>query len=227
MHRWRTDPAYARCIPFGLFIAMLVLAPYLWALGALGSSDAANWLVLGRGAIIALALAWFWPTYSELSRPASARPADWLLAAAGGIAVFLLWIWFDQDWAVLSRSVGFIPHDPEGGMDWFKALARLAGFALVVPLMEELFWRSFLLRWLERHDFLSVEPRQIGARAFFITAALFALEHDPWFAGVIAGAVYAALYIRSGNLWVPIAAHVVTNAVLGSWILYTQNWRFW
>ena len=225
--RWRSDPAIARCGPFALFIALLVLGSQLSPfLGERGASDAASWLVVARGAIVALALAWFWPAYHELRKPSPAA-ADWLLAALGGFAVFLVWIGLDQDWAVLSRSAGFIPHDPEGGTDWFKALARLAGFALVVPVMEELFWRSFLLRWLERHDFLSVAPRLVGMRAFLITTVLFSLEHDRWLAGAVAGALYNWLYMRSGNLWVPIAAHVVTNAVLGVWILHVQNWQFW
>lgn len=226
--RWRSDPAIARCGPFALFIALIVLGSHLSPfLGERGASDAASWLVVARGAIVALALAWFWPAYSELRKPSPAAAADWLLAALGGFAVFLVWIGLDQEWAVLSRSVGFIPHDPEGGTDWFKALARLAGFALVVPVMEELFWRSFLLRWLERHDFLSVAPRLVGMRAFLITTVLFSLEHDRWLAGAVAGALYNWLYMRSGNLWVPIAAHGVTNAVLGVWILHTQNWQFW
>jgi CAAX prenyl protease-like protein len=64
-------------------------------------------------------------------------------------------------------------------------------------------------------------------RAFLITTVLFSLEHDRWLAGALAGALYNWLYMRSGNLWVPIAAHGVTNAVLGVWILHTRNWQFW
>jgi CAAX prenyl protease-like protein len=93
--------------------------------------------------------------------------------------------------------------------------------------MEELFWRSFLLRWLERQDFLAVAPRSVGARALLITSAVFALEHTQWLAGAIAGLVYGALYMRSGNLWVPIAAHAMTNGALGVWVLRTLNWHFW
>jgi CAAX prenyl protease-like protein len=107
------------------------------------------------------------------------------------------------------------------------AALRLAGLALVVPVMEELFWRSFILRWIENHDFLSVSPRSVGARAFLIVTVLFALEHDHWFAGAVAGMAYNWLYMRSGNLWVAIASHAVTNACLGVWVLYTEQWQFW
>jgi len=223
--RIRDDPVIARGAPFLLFIALLVLGAQLSS--PEGANAAAPWLVVARGAIVALALLWFWPGYTELRRPSPAHPVHWLLAVIAGFAICLIWIYLDQDWAVLSRSPGFIARLPEGGTDWLLGLARLAGFALAVPVMEELFWRSLVLRWIEQHDFLGLAPRRIGMRAFLITTALFALEHERWIAGAVAGMVYNGLYMRSGNLWVPIVAHAVTNAALGVWILRTQNWQFW
>ena len=216
--RLRAHPVVARAAPFLLFIALLM---------ASSSWSGMSWLVVARAAIIALALAWFWPYYSELRKPAPTHAAWWALAVIAGLAVFLIWITFDDDWAVLSRSPGFVARLPDGGTDWVLGLARLAGMALVVPVMEELFWRSLVLRWIEKHDFLAVDPRRVGLLAFIITTVLFALEHDQWFAGAIAGTVYSALYMRSGNLWVPIVAHAVTNGALGVWVLATQNWHFW
>lgn len=223
--RFRDDPVIARCAPFLLFIGLLMLGSNLSPPES--ANAAVPWLVVARGAIVALALVWFWPGYKELRKPSPTHPAHWVFAVIAGFAVFLAWINFDQNWAVLSRSAGFISRLPEGGTDWLQGLARLAGFALAVPVMEELFWRSLVLRWIERHDFLALAPRRIGMRAFLITTALFALEHDRWFAGAIAGMVFNGLYMRSGNLWVPIVAHGVTNAALGVWILQTQNWQFW
>ena len=219
MFRLRDDPEFARGLPFLLFVVFLVLAANLPSYSV--------WIVVARGAVIALVLAWFWRGYGELRNPPPVHPAHWPVAVLAGLAVFLAWIGFDQDWAVLSRSPGFAPLRPDGSTDWAMALARLAGFVLVVPVMEELFWRSLVLRWIERHEFLSVAPGSVGIRAFVITTALFALEHDRWFAGVIAGVVYNALYMRTGNLWVPIVAHACTNGALGVWVLYTGNWEFW
>jgi CAAX prenyl protease-like protein len=216
--RLRAHPVVARAAPFLLFIALLM---------ASSSGSGMSWLVVARAAIIALVLAWFWPYYSELRKPAPTHPAWWALAVIAGLAVFLIWITFDDDWAVLSRSPGFVARLPDGGTDWVLGLARLAGMALVVPVMEELFWRSLVLRWIEKHDFLAVDPRRVGLLAFIITTVLFALEHDQWFAGAIAGMAYSTLYMRSGNLWVPIVAHAVTNGALGVWVLATQNWHFW
>ena len=228
MSAWRDDPVIARAAPFLLFIAFLVLGAALPpVVTVLGTEFARTWFVVARGAVVGLLLLWFWRGYTELRRPAPAPPADWVLGVAGGIAVFLAWIAIDQDWAVLSRPAGYMPLRVDGSVDLVQALARLAGFALVVPVMEELFWRSLVLRWIEQHEFQSLAPREVGWRAFAITTALFALEHDRWLAGAIAGAAYNWLYMRSGNLWVPILAHVVTNAVLGVWVLQTHNWQFW
>lgn len=217
LSRIRADPIIARGAPFLLFIGLVVL----------GSGLQMPWIVVGRAVVVAALLAWFWRGYTELRGPAKVRPADWASGLACGIVVFLAWIALDQDWAVLSRAAGYMPLRADGSVDWFQALGRLAGFAVVVPVMEELFWRSLVLRWIERHDFQSLVPRDVGWRAFAITTALFAFEHDRWLAGAIAGAAYNWLYMRSGNLWVPIVAHVVTNGILGLWVLQTGRWEFW
>jgi CAAX prenyl protease-like protein len=208
--------AFARCVPFGAFIAFLVLS----------SLFQAQWLVLARGLVVATLLAWYWRRYSELRTATRVSAGYWLLAAATGFAVFIAWITLDGSTALV-RTAPFAPLDANAEIDWPVALLRLAGFSLVVPLMEELFWRSFLLRWLERSDFLAVDPGKVGVRSFIITTVLFGVEHNHWVAGAIAGAAYNWLYMRSGNLWLPIGAHALTNAVLGVWIIATGNWHLW
>lgn len=211
--------AFIRCAPFGLFITFLVLGSLL--------DEAPEWLPLARAALVASLIAWFWADYRELREGAGVGVSGWGAALAGGAAVFVVWTQVDWDWAVVVRPDGLDPHSDDGTMNWPLALGRLAGLVLVVPVMEELFWRSFLLRWIEKHDFLAVSPRQVGWGAMLITTALFAVEHNRWFAGAIAGAVYALLYMRTGNIWVAIIAHMVTNAMLGIWILATGSWQFW
>jgi CAAX prenyl protease-like protein len=215
--RIRSDPVVARAAPFAIFILLVMLS----------SKVDAPWLVVCRPVLVLLLLVWFWRGYRELLMPASVGVSQWLLAVGTGFAVFVLWIYLDQDWAVLSRTKGFTPVLPDGGTDWGWGIARLLGFSLVVPVMEELFWRSLVLRWIDRHDFLSQAPRDTSWRAFLITTALFAVEHERWLAGAVAGAAYNWLYIRTGNLWVPVVAHTVTNGVLGGWVLYASRWEFW
>ncbi len=215
--RIRSDPVIARAAPFALFIILVMLSSKLES----------QWLVVLRALLVALMLLWFWRGYRELLVPRAVGFVHWLVALVAGFLVFVVWVGVDQDWAVFSRSKGFTPVLSDGSTDWAWGIARLLGFALVVPVMEELFWRSLVLRWIDRHDFQSLAPRDVSWRAFLITTVLFAVEHERWFAGAVAGAAYNWLYIRTGNLWVPVAAHAVTNGVLGIWVLYTGRWEFW
>jgi hypothetical protein len=112
----------------------------------------------------------------------------------------------------------FRPAQP-GPIDWLLVAIRIAGAALVVPVMEELFWRSFLMRWIAAPDFESVEPSQLGFKSFVITVLLFGVEHNLWLAGIVAGAAYSLLYMRHRTLWSPILAHAVTNGLLGIWVV--------
>ncbi|MEI6299861.1 MAG: CAAX prenyl protease-related protein [Betaproteobacteria bacterium] len=221
-------PAAVRVIPFGVFIAFIMLAGAPQALLDVLPFDI-RWIPVWRGVLVAVLLVLFWRSYRELhghgSRPAA---ADLSLGALLGLLAFFLWINLDQPWMTMGAGPGFDPRQPDSGLiDWPLALLRLAGLALVVPVMEELFWRSFVMRWIDAHDFLELSPARVSLRAQLITAALFALEHQQWLAGFVAGYVYGWLYVRTGRLWVAVLAHAVTNGVLGAYILYTGEWRFW
>lgn len=219
LSRLRADPAVARCAPFGVFIGFLMVGSAL--------AEPSPWLLVIRNACVLGVLAWAWPAYTELreAQPRAAWP--WVAAVLAGVAVFGLWIVLDGEWAMFSRSGGFAPLHQDGRMDWPLALARLAGFALVVPVMEELFWRSFLMRWIEQPQFEGVDPRRVGLRAIVLSSFVFTLAHTLWLAAAIAGIAYAWLYVRTGKLWVPVIAHAVTNGVLGAWVLATRRWEFW
>ena len=217
----------ARVAPFAVFVVLLGLASLIGRTGVLDAEEM-RWLQLARGGAAALLLAFFWHRYVELREPWGTRAREWILAIAAGLVVFVLWIQLDRDWATLGgRSAGFDPTGPDGQIDPLVAGLRLASLALVVPLMEELFWRSFLMRWLDTPAFAFADPRRTSLRSFLFVAVLFGLEHDLWLAGVISGIVYNGLYVWTGRLWIPIAAHAVTNGALGAWILATGSWHLW
>ena len=104
---------------------------------------------------------------------------------------------------------------------------RLAGAVLVVPVMEELFWRSFLLRYLINPDFKKVTLGTFSWFSFISVALLFGLEHHRWIQGIFAGFMYTALIINQKSLRGCVIAHGVTNLGLGLYVLATQNWMFW
>lgn len=215
--------AFARVLPFALYMAFIVLADVLGALGV-GDSQL-RWLYPAKISVVLLALLWGRRHYAELAWQGLSL-GWWALSVGAGLVVLVLWINLDSWWMSIGVPTGFDPTD-EDRFGSFLVASRLFGAALVVPVMEELFWRSFLLRWMVNAQFLAVAPARATLRAFIITAVLFGVEHSLWFAGIVAGVVYAALYMRSQNLWVAIIAHAVTNGALGVWIIATKSWAYW
>ncbi len=213
-----------RIAPFGAYVFFMLLEDMLLKFGW-----EANDLRLLYAVKITVVAGLLWTmrsAYSELRWPAGASFRTWAVAIVAGIVVFVAWINLTADWMVMGESVGFDPREQDE-IDWFLVVVRLVGAALIVPVMEELFWRSFLMRWINHPNFLTVNPAHVGLKAFCITAVLFALAHSLWLAGLFAGIVYNLLYMRSGTLWSPILAHATTNAILGIWIVSTGNWGFW
>jgi CAAX prenyl protease-like protein len=218
------SPIIARSLPFGLYIAILALEGLLpdWVPGF-----DVRWLYPVKAGLVALALTVLWRKYTELESY-NLPFRQFLLSLVVGVVVFVLWINMDEGWMLVgSVGEGYNPTNETGQIDWLLVSFRIVGAALVVPIMEELFWRSFLQRWLQTSDFLSLDPAKVGLKALFIASALFAVEHFQWLAGLIAGLAYGWLYIRTRNLWSPIIAHAVTNGVLGIYVVNTGYWRFW
>jgi len=218
--------ALPRVLPFFTYLFFILIADVLiWA--GYAQEQLRYLYVLKIGAV--LALLWLYRRqYTELAWPGTSRmgwPAiAWSVLA--GFVVLLLWLNLGASWMVIGESTGFDPRSGSG-FDWLLVVARIAGAALVVPVMEELFWRSFLLRWLQSPNFLTVEPSLLKFRYIVVTAILFGFEHNLWFAGIVAGLAYGWLYVRFRTLWSAIIAHGVTNGLLGVWVLITGQWGYW
>jgi membrane protease YdiL (CAAX protease family) len=198
--------------------------------------------------LVATVLMWFW------SRLPSLAPSAPLLSIAVGVAGIILWVGLDP-WAMQLNvflenaynhaiaSVGLpswsTPVDPLHPIGrnpfllyrplyaWILFGFRLAGIALCVPIMEELFWRAFLMRWLIREDFTSVPMGTYQPFSFWITTACFAAVHGPeWPLGAIVGILYGAWFVRTKNLGNIVLAHGVTNLLLALYCLFTNEWHF-
>jgi len=213
-----------RAMPFAAFMVLL------WLRGAApgGGGFDPRWIYGASVLIVGGLLALGWREYGELAMRTVPRAREAALAVAAGLFVFALWINLDAAWMTLGEpAAAFVPIDGQGKLDVPLVVVRWIGATLLVPLMEELFWRSFLMRWLQSPAFLSVPPQQVGLKAVALSTFVFMLAHTLWLAAIIAGLVYAWLYIRTGKLWVPVIAHAVTNGTLGLWVIGTGNWQFW
>lgn len=215
--------AWMRILPFAAYLFFIVAGDVLERLGV--SAGALRWVYPVKIAAVALLLALFWRHYAELRRFRLSPPVA-LTALVTGVVVLVLWVSLDAGWMIIGSPSGFDPRT-HGQIDWLLVAIRIFGAALVVPVMEELFWRSFLMRWIDSPDFESVEPSQLSLKSFIITVLLFGVEHNLWLAGIVAGAAYSLLYMRHRTLWSPILAHAVTNGLLGIWVVRTGNWSYW
>ena len=152
---------------------------------------------------------------------------DWA-AVLSGVAVFFIWIAPEG----LYPQIGYSEFNPYESVDnsfaiFFVIAFRLLGAALVVPVMEEVFWRSFAMRFVVRHDFKSLPLGYFSWFSFIFVSIIFGFEHHRWLVGIPAGMVYAGILYRRKNLFDPILSHSITNFLLGMYVLATQQWSFW
>jgi CAAX prenyl protease-like protein len=222
----REHPALPKALPFALYITFLLLEGLVTKSSSASVPFDSRLIYPCKVACVALLLVFFWRHYEEFAK-FSLRPQERLRSIAVGIGVFLLWISLDHGWMSFGHSAGYDPRNLSGDIDWSLALPRLLGAVVVVPVMEELFWRSFVLRWIAHPKFIDVSPARVGLRALLISSVLFGAEHTLWLAGIVAGLAYGWLYMKSNNLWAPVLAHATTNGMLGLWVLHTGQWRFW
>lgn len=150
---------------------------------------------------------------------------------AVGIGVFVIWVGIDPLYPVIGRSGA--PWNPHAafGQDswkaWFFWFARAFGSTLVVPMVEEVFYRSFLYRYWIRKDFQSVDLKQRDMRAALVASIVFGFAHSEWLAGILCGLAYQWVVWRRGRLGDAMLAHAITNAMLAVWVAWRGEWRFW
>jgi len=168
----------------------------------------------------------------------SFRAGTWAGSVLVGVGVFVLWVAPDLLWPAY-RSHWFFDNSlvgsarssapPDLRNDSIFISFRVFGSVALVPILEELFWRGWLMRWLIRpEDFQSVRLGTYAPYSFWMTAVLFAAEHGPyWDVGLVAGVIYNWWMVRTGRLADCIVAHAVTNAVLAAYVLYFGHWQYW
>jgi len=231
-----TDPLKSKpwlpyVAPFAIYMAFLFVQ----------TNENLLWAYPLKTVAVAVALWWFRSSFTELrSRMicrASGPLADganptaageppalrvWLLAVVVGLVAIAIWIGIDPFYPKLTKAS---PFDPSG--QWVFIAFRVAGAVIVVPLMEELFWRAFLIRWIDNPDFKRVPVGTFSWKSFALTVVLFGAEHNEWLAGMICGALYNWLLYRTRSVFACVVAHATSNAALAAWVLARGDWKFW
>lgn len=218
--------AASRIIPFGVYMAFVALAeickPIFPTLDIQALFD--TLYPVKTGAAL-MALIFLRKYYDDINWSELKQWNQTLISLLIGVGVYVAWVNMTWPFAVTGELSDYKPAHQYGPT--FQIAIRFAGAAVVVPIMEELFWRSFLARYLLNRNFAAVNPGSFTLFTFIATALLFGLEHQLWLAGILAGLAYNYIYLRSGSVVQCILCHSITNTALGIHVLTTREWYFW
>ncbi len=209
--------------PFLIFLLFLAIGPRL--------PIPAQWEGALRVGVMAVVCWVCWP------REIAFRPRYPAAGIAIGVAVFGLWIAPDllvrgyRESFLFSNSVIGHLHSSLSTAalrDPWVLVWRTARAVVIVPIVEELFWRGWLMRWLINAEFQNVPLGSYSPLSFWVTAVLFASEHGPyWDVGLLTGIIYNLWMIRSKSVSSCILMHAVTNAALSAYVIAAAQWQYW
>ena len=148
-------------------------------------------------------------------------------------------------------------ENPEGVLKWFGVQERREGFdakvfsegslayygiicvrfwraVVVVSLAEELFWRSFLMRYLLDRDgprdrFWSLPFGQGSVVSYGVVTLLFVLAHAPvdYCGAFIYGSLAYYLTVKTRSLSAVVVMHAVANLLMGVYALSFHKYGLW
>jgi CAAX prenyl protease-like protein len=218
-----TTPAWRYLTPFVAFMVLLLASESI--------PLAPVWELPARFVVLAVICVLCWP------RDISLRARAPLWTALVGAVIFVIWVAPEflnpgyRSMPLFSNSIVGHVHSslpPVALLSPWVLAWRTARAVLIVPIVEELFWRGWLMRFLIDRDFSRVPLGKFAPGAFWITAVLFASEHGPyWDVGLIAGIAYNGLLVRTKSLADCILAHAITNGLLSWYVIATSQWQYW
>jgi CAAX prenyl protease-like protein len=219
----RQWPSAPYVVPFGVFMVLIAVQQYV--------PLPQTWEFAAR-CMILTAVLWYFSREVisfQLQRP-------WMSLALG-VAVFFLWIGPDflfpgyrQHWLFTNSITGQVKTalDASSQTDPGALFFRVLRAVILVPVIEELFWRAWALRWVARNDFEAMPLGTYTQTSFLIVAVLFAAEHGPfWEVGLACGLIYNWWMGKTKSLGDLILTHAVTNGCLCIYVLTAKKWEYW
>jgi len=212
------SPIIARAAPFLIFLALTVCQ------GEFGAASA-YWFYFAKTIVGA------WLIWEMRPFVAEMRWAFSWEAVVVGIGIFVIWVGLDPFYRHLGKfGASWNPNSQFGNgspLAWLMVVTRILGSTFIVPPLEEVFYRSFLYRYIANQNFLSVPLNRFLPWPFLATAIVFGFSHNEWLAGILCGAAFQWLVLRKNRLGDAMTAHAITNFLLGVWIVWRGQWHFW
>ncbi len=212
------SPALVRALPLCLFIIITSLQ------GRLGE-ESKYWCYLTKSILGIWLLLAMRPAIAEMRWSFSWE------AVLVGIAVCAMWVGIDGLYPHIgSANEHWNPHlqfGRDSALAWFFILARILCTTIIVPPLEEVFYRSFLYRYIIAPKFLQISFTCFDLRAFLFSAVIFGLSHSQWLAGILCAFAYQWLVLRKNRLGDAMTARAITNFLLGAIVAWKGLWQFW
>lgn len=225
---------------------IVLMAPYLTYLALLATQELVPeaympWMIALRG-VGSLYVFWLFRRYF----PPLGRAHLGIAIAAGVIAAagWVIGHHFFSSIEIGTRNLGgrlFLfpgrvdPDAPPPYTDlsalawWSQVVMRITVASTAVPVVEELFWRAFLLRALISWDrFEEVPLGKFTLFSFLGTSLLSTLQHpDHWAVSIPCWFFYNALMYWKKSIMLLILTHGITNLVLYVYVIAYEDWIFW
>ena len=215
---WLKAPMGPRVLPFLVFTLMTSLPTQLYP-GDLFWNYALKTLLVGG------LLVWLRPWLPEMKWAVSPE------ALGVGLGVAVLWIFLDARMNTHPKPedvwnpVAFFKEAPWIG--WGLVAIRVLGRSIVVPMVEEVFYRSFIYRLFIDPRFTEISLNTYKPVAFLGGSLLFGLAHGSlWLPGILCGLAYQFLTLRRNRIGDAMTAHAITNLLISLWTLWRGEWRF-
>ncbi len=177
--------------------------------------------------VVLAALIWARSTWKDIKFDAKQIP----LAVIAGLVLFVVWVGIEKylKYPHIGDRTAYNPFEkiPDDGLRTAFIAVRFFGLALLVPFMEELFWRSFGLRYASQTDFKSLNIGSFTMTGAAICCAVFAFSHPEWLPALVFAAAMTSMVWKTKSVFACFVAHVVTNLALGIYVVTQGAWSLW
>jgi CAAX prenyl protease-like protein len=209
----------------------------------LGTSVVASlgvaWYPIGYAGVVAVVggVTWFLLRGEKVLR----LHANVWLGVLVGVVGIAVWIglshlrlegWLSQWLPEFLRPGDRVSYNPfvnlkSGLAIWSFLFVRVLGIAILVPIIEEVFWRGFLIRWLIDPDWEKVSLGTYTLSSCMWVTLLFAVAHPEWLAAAAYCLLLNGLLYWKRDLWLCVVAHATSNLLLAAYVLATGAWWLW
>jgi uncharacterized protein len=222
--RMAESPEFARFAPLFIFVVIT-------ALGAFSGGAAMFWMYAVK-VVVGAWLVWEMRAFVPEMRWAFSWEAVWV-----GIVIFVVWVGLDPFYPKnhlffkdTTESIWnpFAKFGDGSLVAWALIVIRIFGMTIIVPPLEEVFYRSLFYRYLIRVDFRAIALGHFDGIAFVCVSVVFGLMHFQWLPGILCGLAYQWLVVRKGRLGDAMTAHAITNFLLGVYVVWKggEAWKF-